>query len=104
MAFASLFPFSIYKVEGHSMEPLLKEGDRVIVSNWSYLFSSPRIGDIIVFNNRNKKDSKDNKIYIKRIIAINNNKLSVAGDNKRDSKKLEPISRDEIIGKVIGRY
>jgi signal peptidase I len=102
-----IFPLGIYKVEGHSMEPYLKQGDRVIVNKCSYLFSSPKIGDIIIFKSKNRKDSKDkqdNKTYIKRIIAINNNKFSVAGDNKKDSKKLEPISRDEIIGKVIMKY
>ena len=60
----SLFPFSIYKVEGHSMEPALKAGDRVLVLTWAYLFSKHKKGDVIVFKDASHTNDK---YFIKRI-------------------------------------
>ena len=95
----SFFPFSIHIVSGHSMQPNFHEGDRVVVFRWAYAFSQPRIGDVVVFN------GNDSKGYVKRIIEVaNNNEILVEGDNKSDSKKLPPIKKEAIIGKVVGRY
>ena len=99
MAF-SLFPFTVHIVRGHSMHPSIKEGDRVVVYNWAYAFSQPKVGDVIVFSGSDKKK------YVKRIIAVAADKKSfvVEGDNKSDSKKLPPITREAIIGKVVASY
>ncbi len=93
------------------MLPAFKQGDRVIASKLSYLFSTPKIGDVVVFkikNDNNKNDRYDTRVYIKRIIGINCNKNNimflVAGDNKRDSKKIEPLQKNDIIGKVMMKY
>ena len=95
----SFFPFSIHTVSGHSMQPGLKEGGRIVVFRWSYAFSQPRIGDVVVFS------GSDGKSYVKRITATASKKeFSVEGDNKSDSKKLPPINRKAIIGKVVAKY
>ena len=97
--FSRIFPFSMHIVRGHSMLPFLNEGDRVVVSKWAYAFSRPRIGDVIVFC------GNDSKEYGKRIVAVaNKNEFIVKGDNKSDSKKLPPVSRKAIIGKVVATY
>lgn len=98
----SFFPLSIHVVKGHSMQPFLNEGDRVVVLKWVYLFSEPRPGDVVVFRN------SDGNEHIKRIAAAaEKNEFVVAGDNKSDSmdsRKHGPVQRKAIIGKVIARY
>lgn len=84
------------------MQPGIKEGDRVVVYNWAYAFSQPKVGDVVVFS------GSDNKTYVKRIIAVavaaDKKSFFVEGDNRSDSKKLPPISRKAIIGKVVASY
>ena len=95
----SIFPFSIHIVMGHSMQPFLNEGDRAVVFRWAYTFSSPKKGDVVVFK------GGDGKEYVKRIaIVAENGKFVVEGDNKSDSKKLPPIHKKAIIGKVVMKY
>lgn len=88
---------SKFKIEGHSMEPKLRNGEKVLVSFISYLFNKPKVNDIILF--------KINDIfYIKRIKQKKNNKFIVAGDNGKDSfdsKSFGNIYQNQIIAKVI---
>ena len=91
------FPFSRYKVVGHSMEPTLKDGDTLWVNRLSYLFSSPKKKDVVVFNH-------NNKFLIKRVYKIGKNGFFLRGDNKKDSldsRDLGFVSFKQIIGKVI---
>ncbi|MBI2550133.1 signal peptidase I [Candidatus Woesearchaeota archaeon] len=97
--FSRIFPFSMHIVRGHSMQPNIKDGDRVIVFNWAYLFSRPKIGDVVVFS------GSDGKEYVKRITAAAaKNEFVVEGDNKEDSRKMPPVKKSAIIGRVIARY
>jgi signal peptidase I len=87
-----------FKIIGHSMEPQIKNGESVLVSNFPYWFKTPRINDIVAF--------KDNsgKVLIKRIVEIKNGKYSVLGDNRKDSldsRKFGDVSKDKIIGEII---
>lgn len=95
----SFFPFSIHIVKGHSMQPNLNEGDRVVVFNWAYLFSKPKADDVVVFR------GNDHKTYVKRITtAAAKNEFVVEGDNRADSMKLPPVRRSAIIGRVVRKY
>ena len=79
------------------MEPIIHQNETVLVSSILYLFSKPRIGDIVAFRNKNS-------VFIKRIAKIDQRKYFVKGDNSRDSldsRKIGWISRKEIVGKVI---
>ena len=38
-----------FRVEGSSMEPTLHDGQRLIVDKLSYRFSTPKVGDVVVF-------------------------------------------------------
>ena len=95
--FSRIFPFSIHIVRGHSMQPFLDEGNRVVVFRWAYLFSKPKIGDVVVFRGSGKG-------YIKRIVAAKGGLFSVKGDNEKDSLKMSPIGKNSIIGRVIFSY
>ena len=54
------------KVIGSSMEPMLMDGDNLIVDKISYRFQEPKRYDIIVFPFR----YADKTYYIKRIIGL----------------------------------
>lgn len=55
-----------FYVRGYSMEPSLHNGQYLIVSKISYLFSEPQRGDIVVFLSPNGRGED----YIKRIIGL----------------------------------
>lgn len=81
------------------MTPTLKQGQNVLVNKLSYLFSKPKIKDIVAV-----KDPRNQKILIKRVSKISKNKLYVRGDNKKastDSRSFGWVSKNAIIGKVI---
>lgn len=82
-----------FKIQGHSMEPGIKNGSQILVSNIPFIFFKPKVRDIIAFKN-------DNKVLIKRIKKIEKSKYFAAGDNNKDSINLW-IGKDNIIGKVI---
>ncbi len=96
-----MIPLLKFKIEGHSMEPALLNGGIVFVSSIPYLFSKPKVGDIVAFK-------IDNKVLIKRIMKINpspssGEKYFVKGDNKSDSldsKSIGLINKKDILGKV----
>ncbi len=54
------------EVDGDSMEPMLSDGDNLIVDKISYRFRDPERYDIIVFPFK----YKENTFYIKRIIGL----------------------------------
>ncbi len=86
-----------FRIIGHSMEPAIKNGEEVLVSNFFYWFKKPKIGDIVAF-----RDSE--QILIKRITKISEGKYFLSGDNQGDSldsRKLGLIAKRKIIGKVI---
>ena len=66
-----VFVIRIMDVNGSSMVPTLKNGDKVLVSGLLY---EPARGDIVVF----KKDSyNDNKALVKRVIDLTGGEISV---------------------------
>ena len=79
------------------MQPILKNGDIVLVSNLLYLFKEPQINDIVAFK-------FNNKIVVKRISQIKDKQYFLMGDNLNDSldsRKIGFISRKNILGKVF---
>ena len=70
-----VFVIRIMDVNGSSMVPTLKNGDKVLVSGLLY---EPERGDIVVF----KKDSyNDNKALVKRVIAVAGDTVNIDFDN-----------------------
>jgi|SRR3990170_1151410 len=94
----NFFPLSRFTVSGRSMLPTLKPGQDVLVFNWAYVFSRPKVGDIVVI----KKNGAD---IVKRIGQITSDRnIFVQGDNTNestDSRSFGQIKRSEIVGKVI---
>lgn len=79
------------------MEPTIKNAQTVLVSSIPYFFSKPKIGDIVAFKN-------NEKVFIKRIARVENQRYFMTGDNKNDtmdSKDFGWIDKKEIVGKII---
>ena len=76
------------------MEPKFKNNSKVLVSSIPYVFSKPKIGDVVAFH-------YSIKILIKRIKKIENSKYFLEGDNLGDSLKTKSIDRTDIIGQII---
>lgn len=84
------------------MTPILSPGDTVLASPLPYLFSNPKINDVVVCH-----DPKSKIIIVKRIVKIEKKMFFVSGDNPKestDSKTFGSIKRRDIIGKVIYKF
>lgn len=90
-------PFSRFIVNGNSMLPTLKPNQDVLVFAWAYLFSKPKIGDIVVVRYKGKR-------IIKRIQKCQNNQLYIVGDNQKnstDSRSFGLINKAQLLGKAV---
>ena len=88
-----MIPLRRYVVSGHSMEPTFYDGDKLIAS--SFLFNLQK-EDVVVFTDGGRD-------YVKRVKAVNGDKLVVAGDNSNHSKSWS-IMRKQIKGKYLIKY
>ncbi|MHB0877430.1 MAG: signal peptidase I [Anaerolineae bacterium] len=62
------------RVDGHSMEPTLHDGQYLMVNKLAYRFGEPHRGDIIVFRSPQDGD----KALIKRVIAVPGDEVQIA--------------------------
>ncbi len=91
------FPFSRFVISGESMFPTLKPGQSVVTFNWSYFFSKPRVGELVVLMH-------DKSPIIKRIKQLKADKIFVIGDNptkSTDSRNFGKIDVSDLIGRVV---
>ena len=83
----------IRRIVGESMYPTYKEGQIVIgLKSKEY-----RIGQIVIAIQNNRE-------VVKRITAIGDGYYNLVGDNlakSSDSRKLGPVKKGDILGKVI---
>lgn len=100
---------SRYVVDGTSMEPAFRPGDRVLVSRLAYRRRAPRAGEVVVLRDPERRGH----VLLKRIakppdaVAPGASHLYVLGDNtaeSRDSRAFGTVHRDEIIGKAWLKY
>ena len=75
------------------MSPTLLSGDLVLVCGWL----EPKVGDVVVVN------TEQVGLVIKRLIALDEDSLQVAGDNLSSDSSINriPLPRDRLKGKVI---
>ncbi|HBC97690.1 MAG TPA: signal peptidase I [Clostridium sp.] len=67
------FIFETVSVDGHSMDPTLSNGDRLIVEKVSYYFRAPKPGDIVVI----KYPANPKEKFIKRVIGVGGDRIKV---------------------------
>lgn len=91
--------FRLLKVTGDSLSPLYNEGDFVVITTLPFLSRRIRPGDIIVFQH----GLYGTLIKIVDRISPEGDEVYVIGasENSLDSRRLGPISRQAIKGKVI---
>ena len=59
------FGAQVARVEGRSMEPTLRDQDRLVVAKLPYAFHDPAVGDIVMVRHPNNPD----QILVKRVVA-----------------------------------
>ena len=86
------------------MAPLFKADDRVLINTLAYLFSKPKLGDIVAF----QAESQRGNILLKKInTCLPNNQYFLVGVNKNDSldsRQFGAIKREQILGKYLAKY
>lgn len=91
-----------YRVEGHSMMPLLKPGDQIMVKKVKK--DELSVNDIVIFKHPFDKKKK----LVKQIDKIyDKNRLVVSGINKEDSldsRSLGIINKKLIIGRLSSLF
>ena len=84
--FIKLFIFDFTLVSGTSMEPTIKNGEKIFISKLAYGIVTP-FGDSLLFNWKEPKKSDivlyiyNNKPVIKRVVATEYEKLEYSFDN-----------------------
>jgi signal peptidase I len=87
-------------VRGDSMEPTLRDGDRVVVRR---LGRAPRRGEIVLVPDPRAPE----RSLIKRIAAVRADGLALAGDRPErstDSRTFGPVDPRSVEGQVVFRY
>jgi len=80
---------------GTSMSPLIKEGDIVLYDENPPLKNGIlKCGDMVVYK-------MNDKIYIHRIVSIENGKFIISND---DDLEKHIIEKEQILGRVVSRY
>jgi len=94
-------------VVGDSMDPALRQGDRVLVDVWTYRQRPPRPTEIVVF-----RASETSSAMVKRVAEVvatpdgRGASLWLLGDNSRhslDSRTLGAVDSERVIGRVVVR-
>ena len=102
-------------IAGPSMEPVLRQGDRVLVDLWTYQQRSPRAGEILVI----EAPGREHALLVKRVGHAPRSPTTpsldgppggpvwVEGDNRADSldsRQLGDLPGDRVTGRVVLRY
>ena len=98
------------EVEGGSMVPALRPGDRLVVvgrSRWSRLRASgrwPSIGEVVAVRDPRRAD----RMLVKRVGAVDRleGTVTVVGDAplSTDSRAFGPVPRSSVVGRAVYRY
>jgi signal peptidase I len=103
----SWLPVSRYIVDGPSMEPAYRAGDRLLVNRLAYVTSAPQIGDAIVLRDPEHRS----RLLLKRVAEPwsdrPGSRFYVLGDNadaSRDSRHFGAVERSLILGKAWRKY
>jgi signal peptidase I len=67
------------KVVGHSMQPTLFEGDRLLINRFIYKFRTPHRGEVITLKDPDTTQPLPAKNLVKRIIAIADDEVEIRG-------------------------
>jgi nickel-type superoxide dismutase maturation protease len=105
---ARFSPLSRFVVEGPSMEPAYRAGDRLLVNRLAYVRRPPAPGEVVVL----RDPEQAGRLLIKRVATppdepARSSGVWVLGDNgveSRDSRAFGYVPRRRIVGKAWFRY
>jgi nickel-type superoxide dismutase maturation protease len=93
------WPLRVVSVEGPSMVPTFRHGDRLLV--WLRTpRRTPRVGTIVLV------ELPDRPLSVKRLVAVEADGIRVEGDNSfgsTDSRQLGPLPASTLRGVVLRR-
>jgi|GEM_PF-479409 signal peptidase I len=75
---AKIFVFQQFTVSGTSMLPTIHDGQQLLVNAWSYTWSEPQRGDIVVLI----PPEHTQEHYVKRVIGLPGETIEILGDNQ----------------------
>lgn len=90
-------PVSRFTVKGNSMLPSLRNGQDILSFNWAYIGRKPKVGDIVVIEQKGKE-------MVKRVSKVSDREILIEGDNKdqsTDSRDFGAVSMEDVIGKIV---
>jgi signal peptidase I len=100
----ALLPIARYVVDGPSMEPAYRAGDRLLVNRLAYVRRPPRVGDVVVA----RDPEHAQRLLLKRVASVVDDRhIYVLGDNaaeSRDSRTFGAIKRSHIVGRAWRTY
>lgn len=79
-------------VPSESMEPAIMTGDRVIGLRFSYAYSAPQRGDVVIF----RFPDDETQLYVKRIIGLPGDVLEVRQGRVYLNGSVEPLEEDYV--------
>ncbi|MFX3631309.1 MAG: signal peptidase I [Candidatus Pristimantibacillus sp.] len=71
-----LFVFNLSTVEGHSMEPTLKEKEWIFVNKLAYHIGKPKAGDVIILKDPNFIGD-DEEFLVKRVVGVPGDQIEI---------------------------
>ena len=93
-----------FRVSGSSMEPLLSNGDEVLLDPRAYRRGSPVAGDLVVARHPYRRATQ----ILKRVASVDTTgHCELRGDNpaaSTDSRSFGAVPLDAVVGKVVARF
>ena len=88
--------FKLFKVEGFSLYPLIKEGE-VLLCIKLFCFNKIKKNDFVLFRHKLKG------LMVKKVSSIKDNKYFLKGENSfsYDSRDFGKLKKEELLYKVI---
>lgn len=65
--------YSFSKVEGNSMDPTFRNGQRLLIDEWTYRFFEPEKGEVVILKDPDERDDE----LVKRIIAVEGDTVQI---------------------------
>ena len=91
-----------FRVSGRSMEPVLNDGEFVLVNTSAFQEKRPTVGDVVVAEHPYRSDT----VLIKRVTQVEGQRVELLGDSpaqSTDSRTLGRFSTQTLIGRVVGK-
>ena len=79
------FVFEPIRVDGESMQNTLQDRERCFAEKVSYLFSSPKQGDIVIvyYSNYDLSNNRSRRTYVKRVVATAGQTVCIAPEKDK---------------------